>query len=88
MSIKNKYIKDKEVTHQTAGAAEAVIQTSVTTEETKLEKKQGKKATFILPEDLHYELKEAAVKLRCNMSELVVESLKKTLEELKKEGRL
>lgn len=88
MSIKNKYVKDKEVTHQTAGAAEAVIQTSVTTEETKSEKKEGKKATFILPEDLHYELKEAAVKLRCNMSDLVAESLKKTLEDLRKTGRL
>lgn len=88
MSIKNKYVKDKEVTHQTAGAAEAVIQTSVTTEETKSAKKEGKKATFILPEDLHYELKEAAVKLRCNMSELVVESLRARLDELRKEGQL
>ncbi|OCS84863.1 hypothetical protein [Caryophanon latum] len=83
MSIKDKYTKDKQVTHPTAGAAEAVIQTSVTTEETKPVKKEGKKATFILPEDLHYELKEAAVKLRCNMSDLVAESLRKTLDELK-----
>ena len=83
MSIKDKYTKDKQVTHPTAGAAEAVIQTSVTTEETKPVKKEGKKATFILPEDLHYELKEAAVKLRCNMSDLVAESLRKTLDDLK-----
>lgn len=88
MSIKDKYTKDKQVTHPTAGAAEAVIQTSVTTEETKPAKKEGKKATFILPEDLHYELKEAAVKLRCNMSDLVAESLRTTLDELRKEGRL
>lgn len=86
MSIKDKYTKDKQVTHPTAGAAEAVIQTSVTTEETKPVKKEGKKATFILPEDLHYELKEAAVKLRCNMSDLVAESLRTTLDELRKEG--
>ena len=83
MSIKDKYTKDKQVTHPTAGAAEAVIQTSVTTEETKSEKKDGKTSTVMLQEDMHYELKEAAVKLRCNMSDLVAESLRKTLDELK-----
>lgn len=90
MSIKDKYVKDKKVTHQTAteeGAAAAVLKTSLN--ESKVEpKKTGKKATFILDEDLHYELKTAAAKLRRNMSDIVEDSLKKTFEELKKNGSL
>lgn len=90
MSVKDKYAKNNKVTHQTVteeAAAAAVIKTSVN-EQKATPKTVGKKATFILSEDLHYELKTAAAKLRRNMSDIVEESLKKTFEELKKNGSL
>lgn len=88
MSLKDKYSKNKKAEHPVAEEAAASMILNSSTQDKKNAKKIGKKATFVLDEDLHIELKTAAAKIKCNMADLVEQGIRQVLNDLKESKKI